>query len=60
MTSFTFGCTQGGKYVMLYYGPNLAAAKYAQDVALLSGAYRYVDLFSNQIPNKIYDHESIA
>jgi hypothetical protein len=58
MTSFTFGCTQGGKYVMLYYGSSLAAAKYARDVALLSGAYHYVDLFPNQIPTKIFDHES--
>jgi hypothetical protein len=60
MISFTFGFTQGGKYVLLYHGPSLMAAKYAQDVALLSGAYRYVDLFPNQIPTKIYDHESIA
>jgi hypothetical protein len=58
MINLTFGRTQTGKYVMLYCGPSLAAAKYAQDVALLSGAYRYVDLFPNQIPEKLLDHES--
>jgi hypothetical protein len=59
MDSLTFGFTQDGKRIMLYCGPSLAAAKYAQDVALLSGAYRYVDLFPNPIPDKLYDSESL-
>jgi hypothetical protein len=59
MINLTFGCTQTGKYVMLYCGTSLQAAKYAQDVALLSGAYCYVDLFPHQIAAKIFDHESI-
>jgi hypothetical protein len=60
MPTLTIGFTFENKPVCLYIGESFPKAEFAALVARESSLFHHVDIFRNPIPDKIYDHESIA